>query len=87
MWYLKDVSVKTWLKIHPGLKASFSMKCPECGKIKEKATPIIRKDLAGIELEGCSCGDSESWILTPRNKELCKKYRDEFFSLQEALVN
>ena len=84
-WYLEDVSVKTWLKMFPGLKASLRWECPECNHKRKKAVPFIDKDMAGLEIESCPCGQSGSWVLTPRTKELCKKYRDEFFSLWGVL--
>lgn len=88
MWYL-HVPVGTWLKLYPGLKAYFNYECSRCGDKKSladaKAKPFIRKDMAGLELEDCSCGQRGGWIMTPRTKELCDKYRKDYFAMQDLL--
>lgn len=57
-WY-PDVSLESWLRIHPDLKMVLPYVC-DCGKELE-AKPYVSSEWIGIESSDCSCANPKSF--------------------------
>ena len=88
IWYVKDLSLKTWLEMYSGLKEMYysNKTCEECGG-ERGALPFVKGDSVGLELSDCPCGKRGSWIMTPRSKEGQKKAREDFYKIMDNLLN
>jgi hypothetical protein len=65
MW-TPELSLNTWFKIYPALKALTPLTC-HCGKILD-IEPFVSKNFIGIKSDSCSCGRGKKFSGIPRNE-------------------
>jgi hypothetical protein len=54
----------------PALKAALTWECYKCGHKKTETIPFIKKDMVGLKLEDCQCGQKGGLVSHPRSKEI-----------------